>query len=50
MGARRAFLPLKNIVPAWGTALKILDTMALCTDSYLPPSFRRNVILLVECS
>ena len=48
-GAWRALLPLRMKILPGRTALKILDTMALCTACCLPPFLEitsRTVILL----
>ena len=50
-GAWRALLPLRMKILPGRTALKTLDTMALCTARCLPPFLEiisRTVILLVE--
>ena len=49
LGAWRALLPLRMKILPGRTALKTLDTMALCTAHCLPPFLEvtsRTVILL----
>ena len=44
-GSLESLLPLRIEILPGRTALKMLDPMALCTDSYLPPPFEELVEL-----